>query len=86
MMFLRNHGTLTWGRSIAEAFTLMHYLERSCEIQIAAQAGGPLALPPQRVIERTAQAGQGTGNPEWARIGFEALLRRLDREDPSYRR
>ena len=48
--------------------------------------GGPLALPPKRVIERTAQAGQGTGNAEWARIGFEALLRRLDREDPSYRR
>lgn len=86
MMFLRNHGTLTWGRSIAEAFILMHYLERSCEIQIAAQAGGPLALPPKRVIERTAQAGQGTGDPEWARICFEALLRRLDREDPSYRR
>jgi ribulose-5-phosphate 4-epimerase/fuculose-1-phosphate aldolase len=35
MMFLRNHGTLTWGRSIAEAYTLMHYLERTCEIQIA---------------------------------------------------
>ena len=47
MMFLRNHGTLAWGRSIAEAFTLMHYLERSCEIQIAAQGSGPLALPPQ---------------------------------------
>src|SRR6267142_1437834 len=36
MMFLRNHGTLTVGRSIAEAFTLMHYLERTCEIQVAA--------------------------------------------------
>ena len=86
MMFLRNHGTLTWGHSIAEAFTLMHYLERSCEVQIAAQAGGALALPPKRVIERTAKIGQGTGNVEWARIGFDALLRRLDREDPSYRR
>ena len=86
MMFLRNHGTLTWGRSIAEAFTLMHYLERTCEVQIAAQAGGPLALPPKAVIERTAAIGQGTGDVEWARIGFEALLRRLDREDRSYRR
>ena len=86
MMFLRNHGTLTWGRSIAEAYTLMHYLERTCEIQIAAQAGGPPVQPPPAVIERTAATGQGTGNVEWARIGFEALLRRLDREDPSYRR
>ena len=86
MMFLRNHGTLTWGRSIAEAFTLMHYLERTCQIQIAAQAGGQPVLPKKSVIERTASAAQGTGNVEWARIGFEALLRRLDREDPSYRR
>ena len=86
MMLLRNHGTLTWGRSIAEAFTLMHYLERTCEIQIAAQTGGPPVLPPAAIIERTAATGQGTGNVEWARIGFEALLRRLDREDPSYRR
>jgi ribulose-5-phosphate 4-epimerase/fuculose-1-phosphate aldolase len=86
MMFLRNHGTLTWGRSIAEAFTLMHYLERTCEIQVAAQGGGPLALPPKRIIERTAKIGQGTGNVAWAKIGFDALVRRLDREDPSYRR
>ncbi|MSO69555.1 MAG: class II aldolase/adducin family protein [Alphaproteobacteria bacterium] len=85
MMFLRNHGTLSWGRSLAEAFTLMHYLERTCEIQIAAQGGGTLVLPPRAVIERTAKTGQGTGDARWGDIGFEALLRRLDREDPSYR-
>lgn len=86
MMFLRNHGTLTHGRSIAEAFTLMHYLERSCEIQIAAQAGGsPLALPPAEVIERTVATAQGVGDRSFGDIGFEALLRRLDRDDPSYR-
>jgi ribulose-5-phosphate 4-epimerase/fuculose-1-phosphate aldolase len=85
MMFLRNHGTLTWGESIGEAFTLMHYLERTCEIQIAAQAGGALVTPPPSVIERTVATGQGTGNRKWAEIGFEALLRELDRQDPSYR-
>jgi len=85
MMFLRNHGTLTWGRSIAEAFTLMHYLERSCEIQIAAQGGGPLALPSQSVIDATVATAQGVGDSEFGRIGFEALLRRLDRTDRSYR-
>lgn len=85
MMFLRNHGTLTWGRSIAEAFTLMHYLERTCEIQIAAQGGGALAIPPDEVIQRTVATGQGTGDAKWGEIGFEALLRRLDRDDPSYR-
>jgi ribulose-5-phosphate 4-epimerase/fuculose-1-phosphate aldolase len=85
MMFLRNHGTLTWGRTLAEAFTLMHYLERTCEIQIAAQAGGELAVPPRAVIERTVKTGQGTGDARWGEIGFEALIRRLDREDTSYR-
>jgi ribulose-5-phosphate 4-epimerase/fuculose-1-phosphate aldolase len=85
MMFLRNHGTLTHGRSIAEAFTLMHYLERSCEIQIAAQAGGaPLALPPAEVIERTVATAQGVGDRSFGDIGFAALLRKLDRDDPSY--
>lgn len=86
MMFLRNHGTLTWGRTIAEAFTLMHYLERTCEIQVAAQAGGgPLALPPQPVIDATVATAQGVGDPAFGEVGFAALLRRLDREDPSYR-
>jgi ribulose-5-phosphate 4-epimerase/fuculose-1-phosphate aldolase len=86
MMFLRNHGTLTHGRSIAEAYTLMHYLERTCEIQVAAQAGaGALAVPPRAVIERTAAIGQGTGDPRFGEIGFEALLRELDRADGSYR-
>jgi ribulose-5-phosphate 4-epimerase/fuculose-1-phosphate aldolase len=41
MMFVRNHGTLAQVRSIAEASILMHNLKRSCEIQIAAQSGGP---------------------------------------------
>jgi ribulose-5-phosphate 4-epimerase/fuculose-1-phosphate aldolase len=86
MMFLRNHGTLAWGRSIAEAFTLMHYLERTCEIQVAAQGGGAaLALPPGEVIDRTVATAQGVGDSSFGRIGFEALVRRLDREDPSYR-
>jgi ribulose-5-phosphate 4-epimerase/fuculose-1-phosphate aldolase len=85
MMFLRNHGTLTWGRSIAEAFILMHYLERTCEIQVAAQGGGALALPPKAVIEATVTTAQGVGDASFGRIGFEALLRRLDREDLSYR-
>ena len=86
MMFLRNHGTLTWGRTVAEAYTLMHYLERTCVIQVAALAGGgELALPDKRVIARTAKIGQGTGDASFGEIGFRAMMRRLDREDPSYR-
>jgi ribulose-5-phosphate 4-epimerase/fuculose-1-phosphate aldolase len=86
MMFLRNHGTLTQGRSIAEAFILMHNLERTCEIQIAAQSGGrELALPPVDIVERTIQIAQGVGDQHFADVGFDAVLRQLDRIDPSYR-
>jgi ribulose-5-phosphate 4-epimerase/fuculose-1-phosphate aldolase len=85
MMFLRNHGTLTVGSSIAEAFTLMHYLERTCEIQIAAQAGGDLAIPKQSVIDATVATAQGVGDKTFGEVGFRALLRKLDRDDPSYR-
>jgi ribulose-5-phosphate 4-epimerase/fuculose-1-phosphate aldolase len=84
-MILRNHGLLTAGRTIPEAFSLMFYLERACEIQIAALAGGAeLITPPADVRERTARQHEGDGQPggdlEWA-----AHIRLLDREDPSYR-
>lgn len=86
MLFLRGHGTLTYGSSIAQAYFLMHYLEWSCQIQIAAQAGAAdLVLPPGEVIERTVKTAQGVGDGAFAEAAFQALLRKLDREDLSYR-
>jgi len=86
MMFLRNHGTLALGRSIAEAFTLMHYLERTCEIQVMAQSGGAeLALPRQDIIDRTVATAQGVGDRSFGDVGFQTMLRKMDRDDPSYR-
>ncbi|WP_322093683.1 class II aldolase/adducin family protein [Paraburkholderia bannensis] len=84
-MLLRNHGTLTTGRTIAEAFVLMATLIKACEIQLQAQAGGvPLIVPPPEVCARTAtqlfDGGAIEGVLEWP-----ALLRKLDRLDPSYR-
>jgi ribulose-5-phosphate 4-epimerase/fuculose-1-phosphate aldolase len=86
MMFLRNHGTLALGRSIAEAFTLMHYLERTCEIQVMAQSGGAeLSLPAREIVDRTVATAQGVGDRSFGNVGFQAMLRKIDREDPSYR-
>jgi len=84
-MILRNHGLLTAGRTIPEAFSLMFYLERACEVQIAALAGGSeLITPPPEVCEKTARQhemdNKPLGDTEWA-----AHIRMLDREDPSYR-
>ena len=74
------------GTQHRETFTLMHYLERTCEIQIAAQAGGGrLAIPPQSVIDATVATAQGVGDRSFGEVGFRAMVRKLDRDDPSYR-
>lgn len=84
-MILRNHGLLTCGASVAEAFDLMYYLERACDIQIAASSGNAaLRLAPPEVAARVAQ--QFKGLPYKARkTEWKALLRMLDRTDPTYR-
>jgi ribulose-5-phosphate 4-epimerase/fuculose-1-phosphate aldolase len=84
-MILRNHGLLTCGASIPEAFDYMYYLERACQTQIAAAAGGAkLRMPDAAVAERTAAQFAALPykpkRPEW-----KALLRMLDRTDPSYK-
>ena len=84
-MILRNHGLLTCGESIPQAFDLMYYLERACQSQIAAMAGGAkLNMPPREVAEKT--AGQFASLPyKQKNTEWKAHLRMLDRSDPSYR-
>ena len=83
---LRNHGLLTVGSSIADAFVSMYFFEAACMIQVRAQAGGSELVPIHPQIISTAQAqvkqvtrGAGGG------LVWPGLLRRLDRKDPSYR-
>jgi ribulose-5-phosphate 4-epimerase/fuculose-1-phosphate aldolase len=84
-MILRNHGLLTAGESVPEAFSLMFYLERACEIQIAALATGrELVLPPPEVCEKAARQYDRDGVPAGSRE-WRALLRQLDKTDSSYR-
>lgn len=83
-MILRNHGLLTVGRTVAEAFYYMYYLEQSCRIQLAAQSGGKaLTMPPPEVVERTRdQFGSG---PTKGWLPWQALRRKLDRQQPDYK-
>lgn len=85
-MILRNHGALTVGRSIGEAFNWMHRLELSCYSQLAAMAcNTPLAHVPQPVLDETWNNYQpGTRRP-YGLMEWPALLRKLDRTDPSYK-
>jgi ribulose-5-phosphate 4-epimerase/fuculose-1-phosphate aldolase len=82
-MILRNHGTLVTGRSVAEAFTTMYFLERSCEMQVAAQAGGPLRIPQDHVQDVVEQQSQGLSVVA-DKLVWPGLLRRLDRRNPGY--
>lgn len=80
VMLLRNHGGITTGKTVCEAFIASFYLEKACQFQILAQsAGAPLAMPADEII-----AASG-GRPASDDRAWPSLLRMLDREDPSYR-
>lgn len=83
---LRNHGLLTIGGSIADAFVSMYFFEAACMIQVRAQAGGAELVPihPQIISTAQAQAKQVTRGAGGGLV-WPGLLRRLDRKDPSYR-
>lgn len=84
-MLLRNHGTLTCGRTVAEAFVLMDTLDKACEIQIKAQSGGSrLVMPDAATCARTHLELIGDGSPEGA-LEWPALLRQLDQLSPTYK-
>jgi ribulose-5-phosphate 4-epimerase/fuculose-1-phosphate aldolase len=85
-LILRNHGLLTVGRTIGEAFNWMHRLELSCRAQLAAMACNSALYPvPPAVLEATHKQYQpGTRRP-YGLMEWPALLRLADRLDPSYR-
>jgi ribulose-5-phosphate 4-epimerase/fuculose-1-phosphate aldolase len=83
-MILRHHGLLTVGRTVAEAFYWMYYLEQSCRIQLAAQSSGAaLAVAPAEAVERTQRLFDRGPTKGW--LPWQALRRKLDREQPDYR-
>ena len=85
-MILRNHGLLTTGRTVGEAYQQMRYLQRACELQLAAQAGGNLSLPPEEVLDKTAKQFDRLGDNQTAsEAAWSALRRLLDIEDPAYK-
>jgi ribulose-5-phosphate 4-epimerase/fuculose-1-phosphate aldolase len=85
-MILRNHGLLTLGKSVGEAFNWMHRLETSCRAQLAAMAcNTPLQKVPQKVLEETYLNYQPQTRRPYGLMEWPALLRMLDRMDPSFR-
>ncbi|MBM3538959.1 MAG: class II aldolase/adducin family protein [Alphaproteobacteria bacterium] len=85
VLILRNHGLLTCGRTVREAFDFMYYLQRSCEAQIVAQSAGvELILGGDAVAEKVAMQFERPNRPS-AQRDWPALTRMIDRVDPSYK-
>lgn len=93
ILILRNHGLLTCGETVAQAFVRMYRLERACQVQLAAQStGSKLIVPPRHVCEISAERSDdflvAEGSKGYSRNPnpeFDALVRLLDAKDPSYR-
>ena len=84
-LILRNHGLVTLGRTVSEAFILMLNLERACRVQVAIQSSGlPVHPVPAEVCEKTAQQYESgdsvrqPGQPDPNAREWRALLQRID--------
>jgi len=85
-LMLRNHGLLTVGKTIADAFLSMYTFESTCQIQIAAQAGGgELTHVDPRIVEGVGQALKVQTGGLGGAFVWPALIRKLDRIDDSYK-
>jgi ribulose-5-phosphate 4-epimerase/fuculose-1-phosphate aldolase len=85
VMILRNHGLLSWGRNVAEAYLRLWTLQRACDVQVAAgQAGGEINRLSPPVIERML-GESGPGETQTCEDVYAALVRLVDARDPSYR-
>jgi ribulose-5-phosphate 4-epimerase/fuculose-1-phosphate aldolase len=84
-MILRNHGLLACGTTVRQAFDYMYYLERACQAQISALAGGAkLRIPSPEIAEKVARQFERPGYQE-KKGEWRALLRMLDRTEPAYK-
>jgi ribulose-5-phosphate 4-epimerase/fuculose-1-phosphate aldolase len=87
LMLLRNHGTLTVGRTVAEAFLRMYFLERACTMQVRTASLGKAIYPvdPGVAVKNAEIVTKGNAANNADKLVWPAMLRRLDRIDTSYK-
>ena len=84
-IILRNHGLLTMGKTVAEAFMRMHFLQRACEAQIMAQSTGQkIIIPPDHVGERV-HGQTNTVFEMMSALFSDTMVRKAERLDPSFK-
>jgi ribulose-5-phosphate 4-epimerase/fuculose-1-phosphate aldolase len=86
-MFLKNHGVITVGQTVAQAYRRLYKLEKACQTQVLAMGTGePLEVMSDEVIAEVLQRSPNDRHPiaERERLYFEAMMRVLDRVNPGY--
>jgi len=84
-LILRNHGLLTVGPTVADAFLSMFLLQRACRIQIMAQAGGKLVSIPEKILAQIPAQEEVVTQGGGGRLVWPGLLRKLDRMGADYK-
>ncbi|MEX3811220.1 class II aldolase/adducin family protein [Paraburkholderia sp. BR13439] len=84
-LMLRNHGLLTVGATIADAFLAMYIFETTCQVQLAAQTGDELEFIDAAIVSGAQEAARVQTQGFGGAFVWPALLRKLDRIDASYR-
>jgi len=84
VVILRNHGLLTWGETLEEAFMWLWLLQRACDIQIAAASAGRVRRVSEQVHAQTRLEAAGD-QTDVCVAAFDALVRKVDALDTSYR-
>jgi len=84
-LMLRNHGLITVAGNVPDAFLLLYTFEAACMIQVRAQAGGELVPIDPQIIATAGQQAETVTHGAVGALAWPALLRKLDRIDPSYR-
>lgn len=86
LLVLRNHGLLVVAPSIAQAFSNIYRAELACKVQVMAMAANTeIGLPPQDIIDKTNHLYRPEVRRPFGVLEWPALLRKLDRTDPSFR-
>jgi ribulose-5-phosphate 4-epimerase/fuculose-1-phosphate aldolase len=86
VMILRNHGLLTVGESIPEAFNTMYRLELACKVQVDAMAcNTEMIIPPPDVVALAQSQWKPDVTRRYGILEWESMLRQIDRIDPTYR-
>jgi ribulose-5-phosphate 4-epimerase/fuculose-1-phosphate aldolase len=85
IFFMKNHGVMVLGRSVAEAWDDLYYLERACQVQCIALSTGRKVVPVATPIAEATARQIREGDAESGRLHLESIKRTLDREEPSYR-